>query len=443
MATAVFVAVGLVVVAGAGLVAYWFPVVRRGLAAAPKAIWKTVWAVCWVRVVRCWWVARVRLTWTSVCDSAGLTQRHTRRTLRGESRERVRRPRLCWVSTSAYAVRLKVRTRRGQALAELEASVPRIAASYGAHSFRAYPDKRRKGNTLHVELVKRDLINKSRIATAMPEPYATTDGTVTLGRRQAGGPFTVRVFERQTLVVGASGSGKGSFLQGAVAQLAPSAAAGTVELWGIDLKGGMELAFCEDLLARHAYTLEAAVDLLDHAGREVDRRTHFMRGKQRAHTLGTEWPGLVVVIDELAMLTRVGDPPLVKDARTRLQSILTRGRAVGVVVLAFIQDPRKETLPDRGLFTQTLALRLRSAEEVAMVLGEGMAETAPAHRIPRDGQGIAYVIDEDGTVDRVRADFWPDDLVRQVAARYGRHITGPLEDDDGAKVGVVEGSEAA
>ena len=95
--------------------------------------------------------------------------------------------------------------------------------------------------------------------------------------------------------------------------------------------------------------------------------------------------------------------------------MLTQGRALGVVVVAMVQDPRKETVSMRGLFTQTVALRLRSAEETRMVLGDGMAALAPAHRISPAAPGTGYVVGDDGTVDLVRADWWSDELVRQAA----------------------------
>jgi hypothetical protein len=77
-----------------------------------------------------------------------------------------------------------------------------------------------------------------------------------------------------------------------------------------------------------------------------------------------------------------------------------------MVVAAFMQDPRKEILPMRGLFTQAIALRLRSRDEVATVLGDGVADAAPAHGINPNEPGTGYVIEEDGSTVRVRADHW-------------------------------------
>lgn len=55
-----------------------------------------------------------------------------------------------------------------------------------------------------------------------------------------------------------------------------------------------------------------------------------------------------------------------------------------------------------------------------MVLGDGMADVAPAHRISPDKPGTGYVIAEDGQVTMVRADFWSDEQIRSTAKQYGR-----------------------
>jgi S-DNA-T family DNA segregation ATPase FtsK/SpoIIIE len=143
-----------------------------------------------------------------------------------------------------------------------------------------------------------------------------------------------------------------------------------------------------------------------------------MAGTSRLHRPTRADPLHVLAIDELAVLTAYADSDIRKEASRLLAEVLTQGRALGVVVLACVQDPRKEVIGLRGLFTQTVALRLRSVEETRMVLGDGAAATAPAHRISPSAPGTAWVIEEDGSADRVRADFWPDTLVQDVAARH-------------------------
>jgi S-DNA-T family DNA segregation ATPase FtsK/SpoIIIE len=140
----------------------------------------------------------------------------------------------------------------------------------------------------------------------------------------------------------------------------------------------------------------------------------------------------VLLIDELAVLTGYASREVVSEASTLLKRILTQGRALGVMVVAFVQDPRKETVGMRELFTQTIALRLASASETRMVLGDGYGDLAPAHRIDRTMPGTGYVVGDDGTVERVRADFWSDDSIRMVASRYPAPSQGAVENDDRA-----------
>ena len=150
----------------------------------------------------------------------------------------------------------------------------------------------------------------------------------------------------------------------------------------------------------------------------VDARGAQLVGRSRLHEPAPGDPLHVLVIDELAALIAYADPDTRRDAGRLLSELLTQGRALGVVVVALVQDPRKETVGQRGLFTQTVALRLRSAEETRMVLGEGMAAVAPAHRISPAAPGTGYVVGDDGTVDLVRAHWWSDQLVREVAATH-------------------------
>lgn len=78
-----------------------------------------------------------------------------------------------------------------------------------------------------------------------------------------------------------------------------------------------------------------------------------------------------------------------------------------------------------------------------MVLGDGTAALAPAHRLSPAAPGSAWVVEEDGTLDRVRADYWPDHLVRAAATTYPALVVEDPTEPDVATVdpevdGVVE-----
>jgi S-DNA-T family DNA segregation ATPase FtsK/SpoIIIE len=199
-------------------------------------------------------------------------------------------------------------------------------------------------------------------------PTRVETSSVRLGRCENGSAWTLRIAGRHTLTVGCSGAGKGSVFWGIAAGFGPAVKAGLVRLVAIDLKYGIEVSVGSALLA--------------------------------------------------GVTAYMSDPALRKQAWASLSRILTKGRAIGIVVAAFLQDPRKEVLPQRGLFTQTIALRLRSRDEVAMVLGEGLVDNAPAHRISPDTPGTGYVIAEDGAAMRIRADYWTDAQIRVAAAEY-------------------------
>ncbi len=90
------------------------------------------------------------------------------------------------------------------------------------------------------------------------------------------------------------------------------------------------------------------------------------------------------------------------------------------MVFACLQDPRKEVIPSRGLFTQMVGLRLKDLSETTMVLGEVAVNSgAHCHRISRNAPGTGYVVPEDGGPPmRVRAGFASDEAIREVATRF-------------------------
>lgn len=380
-----------------------------------------------VRLLR--WRLWAHVSWQKLCKRCGLSasEQVTRRDNEGRVVTSTRwfPPKLLGTDVSHTALRLTVRARMGQTVEDLERAVPAIRDAAGAHSARSVVVS---PGTLRIELVMREQL--STVGHAAP-PTAVATARVTLGRCENGTPWTLPFSGRHTLTVGCSGAGKGSVFWGIAGGLGPAIAAEVVRLVGIDLKYGIELSVGSGLFTKIATTEADAVESLAALEKLMNKRGAAMAGRTREHSPTKASPLVVLLIDELAGVTAyMSDPALRKEAGASLSRILTKGRALGIVVAAFLQDPRKEVLPMRGLFTQTIALRLRSRDEVTMVLGDGMADTAPAHRISPDAPGTGYVIAEDGQVTKVRSDFWSDDQIRSTARQYGRANTAGGKRDE-------------
>jgi S-DNA-T family DNA segregation ATPase FtsK/SpoIIIE len=376
-----------------------------------------VWSSCWPASFERWvagphrrWVWRrwTRRAWPGLARECGLAVLRD-----GRDGQKVwLHPRLSRPRTSGDTLTLRISARAGQTIEHLEAAAAAIGTAARAVSWRTRPGP---PGVLVLDLVMRDLLAHSRTGRM---PVAVQVDRLDLGRRQDGTRWVLPIRGRHTLVVGCSGSGKGSILWGIAAGLAPAVAGDTARLWGVDLKRGVEIGMGASLFTTVATTPDDAVRVLRRLLAVIDERGAVMAGRSRLHEPAAGDPLHVLVVDELAALTAYADGDTRRDGSRLLSEILTQGRALGVVVVACVQDPRKETVGMRGLFTQTVALRLRSAEETRMVLGDGTAATAPAHRVSPSAPGCGWLVEDDGAADRVRADHWPDPLVQAVAQRY-------------------------
>lgn len=332
-------------------------------------------------------------------------------------------PRLTGVVAAGNTLTLTVRARVGQTVDDLERAAPSLGAAAAAVSWRC---RVLSPAVLELQLVMIEALNGARAAAT---PTRIETDAVMMGRRQSGQPWRLQLRGRHTLVVGCSGSGKGSMLWGVCGGLAPAVSTGLVRLWGIDLKRGVEVLMGRGLFSAIATTPAEALLVLAALLRLIGDRAQQMAGSSRLHEPSRTDPLHVLVIDELAALIAYADPEIRREGSRLLSEVLTQGRALGVVVLACVQDPRKETVGMRGLFTQVVALRLRSADETRMTLGDGMSAIAPAHHLSAAAPGSAWVVEEDGHVDRVRGDFWSDDLVRATAAAHCAPTRAPAGPD--------------
>ncbi len=325
------------------------------------------------------------------------------------------RGRIRWVDGQLVAVpRLLI----GQTVEDVEAVADRLRVALGARRCRIDADPSMTGCSIVWGFT--DPLATAFDATVPPAGAGVPAlSRLRLGRTEDGGPWRLPL-GLSTLVAGSSGSGKASLIWGLMFALAPAIKTGLVQVHGVDLKGGMELSMGRALFTRYAQTALHAVILLEDAATQLQARAARLAGHTRQHTPSIAEPLIVVLVDELAaLIAYLPDRDLTRRAEAALNIVLSQGRAVGYVMFAFLQDPRKETVRMRHLFTQSLGLRLRDREEVAMVLGDGAVHAgALCHKISRDTPGVGYVLGEDNRPVRVRAGYVSDDMIRSCAQRF-------------------------
>lgn len=388
-----------------------------GVVVAQVGLWWVLAPGAWARWVGWPLVAWARLTviykprWRSTLAIAGLTA-----TIKGRSYT----PRLLRVRSSEWADVLTVRMLRGQAPASWADRTPNLLHGLGGLACRVAV---LKGGRLRLTIVRRDAL--ACPLSALPVPRAATVGPVVIGRCEDGTAFRLAVHGTHVLIAGATGAGKGSFLWGTIRGLLPGMAAGLVTLWGVDPKV-MELSFGRELFGdRYAATPEECAVLLERAVRVMQERAARYAGRRRSHKPSRDDPMHLVIVDEVAFLTAYQpDKGLRQRITAALATLTTQGRAVGVVVMAALQDPRKEVLNIRNLFPDKIALRLDEPEQVDMVLGDGARDRGALadeiSQVPEEGAGIGFVrLETSPEPVRVRAAYVSDDDIREMARVYG------------------------
>ncbi|MGW5318937.1 FtsK/SpoIIIE domain-containing protein [Nocardia thailandica] len=244
---------------------------------------------------------------------------------------------------------------------------------------------------------------------------------VHVGVREDGRPWLLRVLWAHILLAGATGSGKGSVLWSIVLGIGPAIRAGYVDVWMADPKGGMEFARGEKLWVRFEWTSEGILSMLAEAVSLMDERaSRLRRAGVRKLVPTTDEPLILIVIDEAAALSSYATREEQEQFRQLTGLLLSKGRAVGISVIAALQDPSKETMPNRQLFPVRIGLRLDEPTQTAMIHGQGAKDRgALCHEIPDTTPGVGYV-GEDGTTafSRVRAFWISDEQADQIVDAY-------------------------
>lgn len=257
----------------------------------------------------------------------------------------------------------------------------------------------------------------------MPYPTPTGDSgkTVTapipLGLFEDAEPVTVRLAHRHGLLGGVAGAGKSGVLNVILAELV---ACPDVVLWGVDLKGGMELHPWADCLDRLATIPSEATALLADAVAVLEVRARRLASDGSRLWMPTAAaPALIVVIDEYAELA---DESVI--ATGHADSIARRRRATAVTLLVATQRPTQKAMGSGAVRSQMdvrICLRVRERRDVDLILGQGMLAAGwAAHTLNAPGKFLIST-PEHTTPRRARAYRLGDHEIAAIAARHAPH----------------------
>jgi S-DNA-T family DNA segregation ATPase FtsK/SpoIIIE len=368
--------------------------------------------------------------WDKVCTACGLT------TKLGE-REVV--PALHGIRIGEHSDILDASVVTGRSIINWRKQADALAAAFKADRITITATA---PGEIRITVMRGDVLAEP-VALLLPEPGATANlSTIPVGVTENHAVWWLPILGHHILVAGATGAGKGSGLWSLIAALAPDIKTGRVRLCVIDPKGGMELGAGESTFSFFSHdatgtTLELLRALVNLMHERADR----LRGHTRLHTPTKTDPLFVIVIDEIAALTAyVTDRQARVEIEQLLGLLLSQGRAVGISVVGAIQDPSKDALPLRQLFTARIGLRMTEASQTAMVLGQAARDAgAECDLIPDSTPGVGYAI-VDGTAHptRVRAFYVTDADIAYLVRTFPAPLPRKRTSRDGAESSVGE-----
>lgn len=366
---------------------------------------------------RCWY----RSNWVDLMVGHSLSRKL------GE--EKVAVPKLSRIRPGRWVDKLSVRPLVGHTIEDWEAQTEGLMLASGARTCRVAMSSR--PGWLRLEFAWGDSL--ATVVPALPFPERVDLSAVPVGIREDGRPWTIALAGSHVLVCGVTKAGKGSVLWSLLRGISGDIAAGLVEVWAIDPKGGMELGPGRSLFVRFAADdYERMADLLDDAVRVMrERAGRLMLDLVRCHVASVDEPLIVIVVDELANLTAyLPNRKLRERISESLSLLLSQGRAAGVSVVAAVQDPRKDVIPFRNLFPTKIALRLDEAQQVDMVLSDGARRCgARCDRIPESTPGVGFVrVDGVREPTRVRASYVTDADIAAMAEKVGPRLRLVVDD---------------
>lgn len=197
---------------------------------------------------------------------------------------------------------------------------------------------------------------------------------------------------RSVLIGGESGSGKSNMVWKILKGLNDFKI--PYRLHVIDPAGGVELQDLEDspYLVNYVDRANKADKLIARMRDDMDARLAYMKqNRTRKHAPTIEHPLIVLIIDELLLLST----QLKQGVSSPLGELLAVGRKAGFIVIACTQIGQVDTIGRiRDLFPQRICFAVRTSDMADAILGTfATRDGAEAHLLSRPGEG--YVFAED------------------------------------------------
>jgi len=245
---------------------------------------------------------------------------------------------------------------------------------------------------------------------------------VWLGETENGTDWIEAILGQHILVSGASGSGKNSPIWNMLLACAPLIRDGLVRLHVANPKG-TELNALAPVSHRYAEDDDEIAEMIRDfwTNTVADKKTAIAAAGLRKFQISRETPFDILILDEIGAITGYGNGGVnvsKRELQQYLALILSQARALGGTVIGALQEPDKQVLPQRDLFTVRIQLRATSSMHPDMVLGEDMRKRgALADEIPNvpETAGIGYVVRQrTRTPLQVRAAFCDDNDIKDI-----------------------------
>ena len=322
------------------------------------------------------------------------------------------------------STRLTLQLKSGTTISDLERIAPELAVHHRLSAVRVEPNNRDL-SVVYLKLIKGSPLSDGvALWPGKPGEIRSILRGVPIGIDEEGEVVTVYLAERSFLLGGEPGSGKSVTLANFLAYLIQDP---TVDLYIFDGKPPELLSWkplAKGFVGTDINAANSMLDTLHDLMNERYRVLEELRVKKVTPDLGLSL--VVVVIDELPYYLRNVDVRAAKEFYNKLQDLIARCRAAGIVVIVSAQKPSTDAVPSllRDLIPVRLAFRCSTGDASDTILGNGWASQGySASSIPLNDRGVGFVLGE-SSIPRLFRSFWLDDDTQSEVIKAALELRG-------------------